>query len=85
MALMHCHFFSDVLGLSCTMDVILPQKTAGQIGMEGRADREQFPVLYLLHGLSDDHSIWQRRTVKADDDRRPCSRVRSSCFVSSLT
>ena len=62
MALMHCHFFSDVLGLSCTMDVVLPQKTAGQIGMEGRADRERFPVLYLLHGLSDDHSIWQRRT-----------------------
>ena len=62
MALMHCHFFSDVLGLSCTMDVILPQATRQQIGMQGRADRERFPVLYLLHGLSDDHTIWQRRT-----------------------
>jgi len=62
MALLHCHFFSDVLGLSCSMDVILPQQTAGQVGMEGRAARGRFPVLYLLHGLSDDHTIWQRRT-----------------------
>ena len=62
MALLHCHFFSDVLGLSCSMDVILPQATSQQIGMQGRADRERFPVLYLLHGLSDDHTIWQRRT-----------------------
>ena len=62
MALLHCHFFSDVLGLSCSMDVVLPQATSQQIGMEGRAGRERFPVLYLLHGLSDDHTIWQRRT-----------------------
>jgi S-formylglutathione hydrolase FrmB len=62
MALLHCHFFSDVLGLSCSMDVVLPQTTSGQIGMEGVADRDPFPTLYLLHGLSDDHTIWQRRT-----------------------
>jgi S-formylglutathione hydrolase FrmB len=30
--------------------------------MEGKADRDKYPVLYLLHGLSDDHSIWCRRT-----------------------
>jgi S-formylglutathione hydrolase FrmB len=26
------------------------------------AKGERFPVLYLLHGLSDDHTIWMRRT-----------------------
>ncbi len=48
MALLHCHFFSDVLGLSCSMDVILPQATGGQVGMEGRAARGRFPVLAWL-------------------------------------
>jgi S-formylglutathione hydrolase FrmB len=62
MALLHCDFFSDVLGLCCSMDVVLPQQTSGQIGMETVARRGRFPTLYLLHGLSDDHTIWQRRT-----------------------
>jgi len=35
MALVHCDFFSDVLGLSTSMTVILPQSTSGQIGMSG--------------------------------------------------
>jgi S-formylglutathione hydrolase FrmB len=62
MALIHCNFFSEVLGLSCSMDVILPQGTTGQIGMAGKAGAGRHPVLWLLHGLSDDHTIWQRRT-----------------------
>jgi putative tributyrin esterase len=63
MALIQCDFFSDVLGLSCSMNVILPQQTTRQIGMEGKArDGGRYPVLYLLHGMSDDHSIWLRRT-----------------------
>lgn len=62
MALLHCNFFSDVLGLCCSMDVVLPQATSRQIGLEGRAAGPPYPVLYLLHGLSDDHTIWQRRT-----------------------
>ena len=37
MALIHCDFFSEVLGLSCSMCVILPQQTRGQIGMAGTA------------------------------------------------
>ena len=32
--------------------------------MDGaREETEEFPVLYLLHGKTDDHSIWQRRTT----------------------
>ncbi len=38
MALLHCDFFSDVLGLSTSMTVILPQATSGQIGMPGSAE-----------------------------------------------
>ncbi len=44
------------------MDVILPEQTRGQIGMEGHRTGDKYPVLYLLHGMSDDHTIWQRRT-----------------------
>lgn len=62
MALMHVDFFSDVLGMSMNMDVILPQQTKGQIGMEGKAGSGQYKTMYLLHGMSDDQTIWQRRT-----------------------
>ncbi len=62
MALMHVNFFSDVLGMCMQMDVIIPQRTSGQIGMEGVDGGNSYPTLYLLHGMSDDHTIWQRRT-----------------------
>jgi S-formylglutathione hydrolase FrmB len=62
MALFHCDFFSEVLGLSTSMDVVLPQPTTGQIGMASAGGKRKHPTLYLLHGLSDDHTIWQRRT-----------------------
>lgn len=63
MALIHCDCFSDVLGLSTSMCVILPQTAGGgQIGMASAAPARRHPTLYLLHGLSDDHTIWQRRT-----------------------
>jgi putative tributyrin esterase len=62
MALLHVNFFSEVLGMSMNMDVILPQSTRGQIGLKGNRKDGKYPVLYLLHGMSDDHTIWQRRT-----------------------
>ena len=62
MALIDCHFFSDALGLSTSMKVILPETANLQIGMKSRSVDGEIPVLYLLHGLSDDHSIWTRRT-----------------------
>ncbi len=61
MALAHVDFFSEVLGLCCQADVILPQKLQG-IGQEGANREGDVPVLWLLHGASDDHTIWQRRT-----------------------
>lgn len=63
MALLTCRFFSDVLGLSTSMTVILPQATTSQIGMAGVTSASgRHPTLYLLHGLSDDDSVWTRRT-----------------------
>lgn len=62
MAFIQCDFFSEVLGLSVSMNVILPQDTSGQIGMEGKSLSKKHPTLYLLHGASDDHTIWMRRT-----------------------
>jgi putative tributyrin esterase len=62
MAHLRCDFFSDALSLSTSMTVILPQQTTTQIGMEGRTPEGPPPVLYLLHGLSDDDTIWLRRT-----------------------
>lgn len=62
MALIDCKFFSEVLGVSTSVQVILPQNTRTQIGMGGSKVNGDSPVLYLLHGLSDDDSTWLRRT-----------------------
>ena len=51
MALLQVDFFSHVLGRCAGMNVILPQGSTGPL-----------PTLYLLHGLSDNHTIWTRRT-----------------------
>lgn len=56
MALIKCDFFSDVLNLSTSMTVILPQAPLREM------PERKLPVLYLLHGFSDDHTIWTRRT-----------------------
>src|SRR5690349_15261793 len=62
MAHLRCDFFSHTLALSTSITVILPQATSAQIGMTGRHREGLPPVLYLLHGLSDDDTIWLRRT-----------------------
>jgi putative tributyrin esterase len=62
MAFIDCHFFSETLGVSASMHVILPQPTTAQIGLESRVVKAKHPTLFLLHGLSDDHTIWMRRT-----------------------
>lgn len=56
MALMHCNFFSDTLGMASSVDIIVPQFPAD-------SDPRPVDLLWLLHGLSDDHTIWQRRTA----------------------
>jgi putative tributyrin esterase len=62
MALIECSCFSESLGMSIAFNAILPQPTSRQVGMSGAATNGEPPVLYLLHGMSDDHTIWCRRT-----------------------
>lgn len=62
MALIHVTFFSESLGMDVGVDVILPQKATRQIGMAAATREGKHPTLWLLHGSSDDHTIWQRRT-----------------------
>ncbi|MDD4164801.1 MAG: alpha/beta hydrolase family protein [Eubacteriales bacterium] len=57
MALLHVNFSSSVLGVCTNMEVILPQK-----GSFTQTEENTYPVLYLLHGMSDDCTIWGRRT-----------------------
>ncbi|HEX2772051.1 MAG TPA: alpha/beta hydrolase family protein [Micromonosporaceae bacterium] len=62
MALVRCDFFSEALGVGTSMTVILPQQTSAQIDLPGRSGGGEPPVLYLLHGLSDDDTAWTRHT-----------------------
>ncbi|MBQ8202008.1 MAG: esterase family protein [Clostridia bacterium] len=61
MALMHAHFFSRALNVASSVEVILPESDQG-IGVTASGSVELPKVLYLLHGYSDDQTIWQRRT-----------------------
>ena len=51
MAFLHASFFSRVLEKEVGVNLLVPEGRSGP-----------FPVFYLLHGLSDDYSAWQRRT-----------------------
>lgn len=63
MAFFQFHFFSEALGMQSEAYVIIPQRqVSGQIGIESESRGEKYKCLYLLHGLSDDHTIWMRRT-----------------------
>lgn len=63
MAFSEMHIYSEALGMQTTVYVIIPQRsTGGEIGIKNSAEDGKYKCLYLLHGLSDDHSIWLRRT-----------------------
>jgi putative tributyrin esterase len=63
MAAVTVDFFSESLEVGASVAVVLPQATEAQIGVEPAAGAEEdMPVLYLLHGLSDDHTAWTRYT-----------------------
>lgn len=55
------NFFSETLQLASSMNVLLPRLTASQRAALGADHR--FPVLFLLHGMSDDHTGWTRYTA----------------------
>jgi putative tributyrin esterase len=55
MAFIQCSFKSRVLDIATAMNVVLPERN--DLG-----SRRPFPCLFLLHGRSDDHTTWSRRT-----------------------
>lgn len=63
MAVIDVDFFSDALEMGTSLTVTWPQSTEHQIGVSGgREHADGPPVLYLLHGMSDDHTAWTRYT-----------------------
>ena len=64
MAFVDLKFYSESLGMQSEISVIIPQKSAaGEIGIASGAGSDgKYKCIYLLHGLSDDHTIWARRT-----------------------
>jgi len=56
MPLLNMTFSSHVLQMQCSANIILPQSSPEQ------TIQKPFKTLYLLHGLSDDHTAWTRWT-----------------------
>jgi len=55
MAVIHGNFYSKTLENGVQLEIALPEPIRD-------GARERLPVLYLLHGNSDDATVWQRRT-----------------------
>jgi S-formylglutathione hydrolase FrmB len=60
--LLHLNFSSQALHLATGVYVILPEPERDWDGNQVGEYKSPFPTLWLLHGMSDDHTIWQRRT-----------------------
>ncbi|TCZ76578.1 esterase family protein [Paenibacillus albiflavus] len=63
MALITCSIYSEVLQLTTTMTVIIPQQFAHLNQSKNSRNDGRYPTLYLLHGMSDDHSNWVRYSL----------------------
>ena len=63
MAFAEIKIYSAALGMQTAVNVIIPQKsTDGEIGTNSTEKIGAPKCMYLLHGLSDDNTIWCRRT-----------------------
>ena len=60
MAVIRCDFDSEVLEVSTSMTVLVPQDE--RTGVPTAQPPQELAVLYLLHGLSDDSTAWLRHT-----------------------
>ena len=61
MAFFEMNFHSDTLKRGVSVNVVIPESAKTAIGISGK-NEGCYKTLFLLHGLSDDHSIWHRRT-----------------------
>lgn len=62
MALIKSNFYSNILKMSTSINVIIPEITRIKKSSRQTEFKDSYPVLYLLHGLSDDHNAWLRKT-----------------------
>lgn len=62
MALLEIGAYSNVLEMEVSFNVLLPQATKKTVGTATRGVIEDIPVLYLLHGMGQNHSIWLRKS-----------------------
>lgn len=56
MAFIKCQLHSKVMALQTTVNIIIPEK------LRDSRTEEKYPVLYLLHGLTDDQNAWSKNT-----------------------
>ncbi len=62
MAFLQANVYSNILEMEVSLNVVLPQKTEKKIGTATQGNFSDVPVLYLLHGMGGNHSVWERRT-----------------------
>ena len=58
MAFFECHFHSAVLGRAVSLNAVVPQLPFSA----ATPKTQEYKVVYLFHGLSDDSSMWFRRS-----------------------
>lgn len=61
MAFFQMHYHSDALKRAVALTVVIPENAKTLIGMSADAP-QTYKTVFLLHGLSDDDTIWERRT-----------------------
>lgn len=59
MAYVSLNVYSHVLGMDVPLTVLLPERRKKAVV---DCSRKKYPVLYLLHGHSDDHTSWIRKS-----------------------
>lgn len=62
MALVEMTFRSEALNSDQTVTVFLPEPKDLKLAERGKPYTENLPVLYLLHGHTDNHTAWLRRS-----------------------
>ena len=62
MVLFEVNYFSNTLGINTKLNVLLPQQKSNEIDSKESIINDEQPVIYLLHGMGNDESVWMRRT-----------------------
>lgn len=77
MSFTEVNYFSDVLGMGMSMNVVLPDNVN---------DGEKFPVLFLLHDHGGDHTTWIRNTsVERYAEERRIAVVMPDAYIGCYT